>query len=66
MQSDYPRSAALLSEGHCPLCSGYMRISWCPGCRVGWRLDQVDGRPTITPVGRDLTDDEIRRLYNRD
>lgn len=63
--SDFPRAAARLSEGFCPLCYAYMTVSYCAKCAVGWNLTTVDGRPLIVPTGRELTGAECTRLYDR-
>ena len=63
MDTDFGRAAALLSEGSCPLCRVPISVSWCPGCRVGWNLSTIDGKPAIG-ADRPLTEDEIRRLYD--
>lgn len=67
--SDFPVSAARASEGHCPLCDGRLAMfGRCDACDVSWILTSVeDGkRPALIPTGRNLTTDEIRKLYDRE
>lgn len=63
--SDFPRSAALLSEGFCPLCEEKLDGDRCEGCDVGWSLGEIAGRTAVSP-SRTLRSEEVRKLYARD
>jgi hypothetical protein len=76
--SDFPKSAARISEGFCPLCDRRMNDhAFCVPCDVGWALEgsgahtagddvQVLGSAGVLVVAsRRLTADEIKRLYAR-
>ncbi|HKY49704.1 MAG TPA: hypothetical protein VJP45_00460 [Candidatus Limnocylindria bacterium] len=76
--SDFPKSAARISEGFCPLCDGRMNAdAFCVSCEVGWTLEgsgarkadedvQVFGTAGVLIVpSRRLRPDEIKRLYAR-
>jgi hypothetical protein len=74
--SDFPKAAARISEGFCPLCDGRLIEANCGDCEVGWSL-QGSGSPSPDDVqvfgtagvlivpSRRLRPDEVKRLYAR-
>lgn len=71
MTSDFPRAAARVSEGFCPLCDGSMQydvtddVRSCRRCRVDWSLTKLDDGRLVIQTDRRLTPPEIRALYAR-
>lgn len=63
--TDFPKSAALVSEGICPLCERVLaQTGDCIACGVLWGAEMVDGR-LVLRHSRQLTRDEIKRLHDR-
>ena len=74
--SDFPKAAARISEGFCPLCDRALDAAFCVACDVGWSLEgrgsqdpddvQIFGTGGVLIIpSRRLNADEIKRLYAR-
>jgi hypothetical protein len=78
MFSDFPKAAARISEGFCPMCDGRLdEGAHCGPCDVGWTLRgrgpgtlgedvQVFGTGDVLIMpSRRLEPQEVKRLYAR-
>lgn len=72
LPSDFSKSLARASEGHCPLCGCRMGTStegafraYCTHCEVGWHVWFLeDGRPMLSSSRR-LAVEEVAQLYRQ-